>query len=87
MENLLVVERSGGSAKEILLLVQRNQILLARTYFHWENTPGRMSMYGAKSHSACHYPLEFSSGSLPALQLLCGFALLWNCFLSVKFQN
>jgi len=35
---------TGGSAKKILLLVQRNQILLARSYFLCEHTPGRMSM-------------------------------------------
>jgi len=35
---------TGGSAKKILLLVQRNQILLTRSYFLCEDTPGRMSM-------------------------------------------
>jgi len=35
---------TGGSAKNILLLVQRNQILLSRSYFLREHTPGRMSM-------------------------------------------
>jgi len=39
----------------------------------------------AKSHSACSFPLEFSSGSPPALQLFN--ALSWHCFLSVKFHN
>jgi len=32
----------------------------------------------------CSFPLGFSSGSSPALQLFCGFASLWYCFLSVK---
>jgi len=35
---------TGGSAKKILLLVQRDQILLARSYFLCEDAPGRMSM-------------------------------------------
>jgi len=34
---------TGGSGKKILLKVKRNQILLARTYFLCEETPGRMS--------------------------------------------
>jgi len=33
----------GGSAKKILLLVQRNQILLDRYYFLCEGATGRMS--------------------------------------------
>jgi len=41
---------TGGFAKKILLLVQRNQIL-----------------------SACFFPLGFSVGSPPALQLFCEF--------------
>jgi len=35
---------TGGSAKKIILLVQRDQILLARSYFLCEDAPGRMSM-------------------------------------------
>jgi len=35
---------TGGSAKMIFLLVQRNQILFARSYFHCDDAPGRMSM-------------------------------------------
>jgi len=35
----------------------------------------------------CSFPLGFSSGSSPALQLFCGFASLWYCFLSVKSHN
>jgi len=34
----------GGSAKNIFLLVQRNQILLARSYFLCEDAPGTKSM-------------------------------------------
>jgi len=34
---------TGGSAKKILILVQRNQILLARSYYLCEDAPGRMS--------------------------------------------
>jgi len=41
----------------------------------------------AKSQSACSFPLGFSSGFPPALQLFCGFALSWYCFLSVKSYN
>jgi len=35
---------TGGSAKKILLIVQRDQILLARSYFLCEDALGRMSM-------------------------------------------
>jgi len=65
---------TGGSAKKILILVQRNQILLARSYFLCEDAPGRMSMLRFKSHSAYSFSLGFFSGSPPALQLFCGFA-------------
>jgi len=40
-----------------------------------------------KSHLACSFPLEFSSGSPPTLELLCGCAVSWHCFLSVKSLN
>jgi len=42
---------------------------------------------GAKSHSACSFPVGFSSGPPPTLWLFCGFALLWYCFLLVKSHN
>jgi len=45
---------SGSFDKKILLLVQRNQILLARTYFHCEDTPGRMSIRNSTVREVVH---------------------------------
>jgi len=65
-------DRSGGSAKKILLLVQRNRGH-ARQDVH----------VGSKVPLGMFLPTESS----PELQLFCGLVLLWYCFLLVKSHN
>jgi len=70
-----------------LLSHLRNSCQVAGGGGVWWFLNGELVGDRANSHLACSFPLEFSSGSPPTLQLFCGCALSGHCFMSVKSHN